>query len=533
MIQYIITALVSIIIAIVGNYIITQMFKEQYKGEKGQKGQVGQKGEKGQKGQDGEPGITGPQGQKGEKGQKGQDGEPGITGPQGQKGEKGEPGITGPQGPQGQKGETGITGPQGPQGQKGEKGQVGEMGPTGPQGQKGETGATGPMGAQGPQGITGPTGPTGSPTNYQIVIPESSLSSIISNYSQKGFKGDTNDYLYKSVYSPDLRRIVVLGFMRSTYVVSSDGENWTKYTNNNFSQYAWTVVCWSSEKRIFVALSNSTSSTINGIATSPDGINWTQYPYTDNITNTANTVMNYSKYGYIMPEDIIWCKERGVFYAVFTAMNSNIRYSIIGVSINGINWTYTELANINFGTKLIWAKERNVLLVHGQNATTGIGYSGMIESSIPTSIIVKPTIFNYGTGFLNNVIYNEYTRKYYGISGDSMFISEDGFTWSLLMRFVISDKIPSGLSLLWIPETGVMASVFRIRNVSPEKTAIGFSNDGINWTYGGNIKFTENSIQTDMININSIVWCPELRKFVISNYSNFDRLSRVVSTANI
>jgi len=128
----------------------------------------------------GETGPQGPTGPTGHRGDTGQRGETGPTGPRGDTGERGETGPTGLQGDTGERGETGPTGPRGDTGQRGDTGIQGPTGPTGPAGQNGvSSGLVLFMDAESQSGITLAGGATGTLKTTFVLLPQTTISSIL------------------------------------------------------------------------------------------------------------------------------------------------------------------------------------------------------------------------------------------------------------------------------------------------------------------------------------------------------------------
>jgi hypothetical protein len=157
---------------------------------------------------------------------------------------------------------------------------------------------------------------------------------------------------------------VATGSSLNIITTSPDGLNWTGRTlldpaSNPVNICAGRGVAYSPElDRFVMVFINVSSFTLPNrtIATSTDGINWTQLP----------TIFDRA---YI---DVVWAKELGLFVAISSSSNNTDQ---VAISNNGIDWQkYTIPSGLGEYQSICWSAELG-LLVAVRSGTTGIATS--------------------------------------------------------------------------------------------------------------------------------------------------------------
>lgn len=73
-------------------------------------------------------------------------------------------------------------------------------------------------------------------------------------------------------YAPSINRFVVVGSNGTVNTREGGSSTWTQRTISN---HVWTSVCWSTELSLFIAVAGNQDTNVGFVATSPDGITWT------------------------------------------------------------------------------------------------------------------------------------------------------------------------------------------------------------------------------------------------------------------
>lgn len=156
--------------------------------------------------------------------------------------------------------------------------------------------------------------------------------------------------VYKLVWAPELARLVAFPNQNAANIIrySDNGTSWTAGTSATMSG-GWPGGCWSSELRLFVAVSNTAST--QAVSTSSDGITWTQVGA---LTTPTTTWI-----------DVAWSGKLRLFAAVsLTAGTSSVM-----TSPNGTTWTaQTTPASIGW-SRIEWINGVNLFIA--MSATVG------------------------------------------------------------------------------------------------------------------------------------------------------------------
>lgn len=242
---------------------------------------------------------------------------------------------------------------------------------------------------------------------------------------------------------------------------------------NQFNNYYWPSICWSSDLGIFVTVSNGTASTAittNRVMTSKDGINW-----------YLQTAINENWI------DVIWIGKLKLFVAVST---SGINNQIM-TSPNGIDWTSRVTPTSNYSYKaLAWSDELNICVAVGQSNNTILISNDCINWSMtytnyPHSLIAvcwSPELSMFLA--LGSGQYSSYYRIY---------VSYDGITWNSI-PFIQSSYYY--YSICW-------SSYYNMFLISATGVGVMYSYDGYTWFYGSAPNYYK-----------TLLWIDEIKYFV-------------------
>jgi hypothetical protein len=128
-------------------------------------------------------------------------------------------------------------------------------------------------------------------------------------------------------------------------MTSVDGISWVGRNTSPVAERPWQSICWSSELKIFVAVSNSNLTISNKVMTSHNGIDWISSP--DPIADA--TPMSF----------VCWSSKLGLFFAC--AGSNTGQYGII-YSNNGINWFSTYKFDFNSYDSISYSPELNSVI---------------------------------------------------------------------------------------------------------------------------------------------------------------------------
>ena len=222
-------------------------------------------------------------------------------------------------------------------------------------------------------------------------------------------------------WSPTLGRYSAVGYNRVIY--SGDGISWSQGTIGGFD---WTDIVWSPELSIFCAVHREavTVPTTSGIATSTDGINWT------NRTVPAPTSLYNC---------ITWSPKLGLFCAAGILSGSN---NII-TSPDGITWTTQAQSDTMY--RIAWSEELEIFCAVAGNrssiSTDGINWTNYADGDVPATTTDIKWIKELGIFWA------------VGLSGGQHATSEDGIVWKPKSTGY------SQKSIDWSPELGILAIV--------------------------------------------------------------------------
>ena len=143
---------------------------------------------------------------------------------------------------------------------------------------------------------------------------------------------------------------------------SSGVQSVSTWTERTTPVNTWQGICWSPELKLFVAVADTTSG-INNVMTSPDGITWTSQ------TTPAGT-NNW--------KSVVWSKELGLFCAV--ASSGTGATGKIMTSPDGITWTYQLSDTSNVFRNIVWSAELGLFVMGGFGAT-GVDNVNRVQTS--------------------------------------------------------------------------------------------------------------------------------------------------------
>ena len=342
-------------------------------------------------------------------------------------------------------------------------------------------------------------------------------------YSSNGINW-TNSSIPLSVnsvaYSSSLGLLVgVSGNVGNTIVTSTNGINWTLRTVPISSSIIFNSIAWSSTSNMFFAISNSSSSTVNLIMISKDGINWiTRYNYASiyiglsslQFTNVVwasslNRFLFTSAAGYNSSAVMGYTNDSTLnanFYSK-TGVNSTIDIPTLnkkikksyGSTFNSLsNWySRTSSADISWNS-ICWSSNLGIFVsVGSSNSTNGV----------MTSLNGKD--WTEQTSAANNnwkyICWSPDLNLFVAVSstgtGNRVMTSTNGTTWT--SQTSASDN--NWTSVCW----SSLLTLFVAVSSSGTDDRVMISSDGINWT-------SQTSASDN--NWTSICWSPELALFV-------------------
>lgn len=281
--------------------------------------------------------------------------------------------------------------------------------------------------------------------------------------------------------SPELGIFVAVGDGSSggTFVAtSSDGITWTTQTPSIVATIIQSV-CWSPEKNLFVAV--ALTNNVNGIMTSPDGINWTT-----RVKPTANALL-----------DVCWSPERSLFCAV----GSNVIYT----STDGTTWVSRTPPSLKNWRSVCWSSETSQFCAV---ASTGGSTSTIATSTDGITWVGRTSIDTNGLG---SVIWSPergmFVAQSFNIGSNHIAVSYNGVDWSGVSIQGIDPSFSIDGPVVWCAELGIF--------IATSYSSIFISTDGINWNL-----YSSNSISTGFNNTwDTKIWSSDLNIFVFLSTS--------------
>ncbi len=286
----------------------------------------------------------------------------------------------------------------------------------------------------------------------------SSLNNLVNSYSSSASiesistwinRTSANNNNWSSIcYSFDKNLFVAVSNTGSgnRVMTSSDSITWTSRTSS--SDNNWTSICYSQELGLFVAVSNS--GTGNRVMTSSDAITWT--------SRTSAVDNNWTS--------VCWSTDLGLFVAVANSGTSNR----IMTSSNGTNWELRSNPIDNDWTSICWSSDLEMFVAV---ASSGTGDRVMTSSDSITWSSQTSAVDNNWTSICWSLELGLFVAVANTGTGDRVMTSPDGITWT--SRTSASDNNWS--SICWAPEINSFIAVA----TSGTGDRIMTSSNGINW----------------------------------------------------
>ena len=281
-----------------------------------------------------------------------------------------------------------------------------------------------------------------------------------------GISDETFSVIKSITYSEEKNLFVAVGYNTSEKgfaLISSDGFNW-QITSKDFVGYK---IIYVENKKLFVAVGKNNNEGI--IATSPDGINWTQQAI---IANNENYI----------PQDIIYIENLNLFVAIGNESNQSFV-----ITSNDLN-TWTLKTDEISGTlnSIAYSKNLNLFILVGVKSLKYL----IITSNDLESYTEQTNEFN---GTLNSITFSEEKNLFVAVGFNGKFItSSNGVDWLSTNFNYLATQVIYAKSL------GLF--VVLLRNGS-----IYYSLTGISWNYKSYISAG---------NFNSIIYSEKLDLFV-------------------
>jgi len=311
----------------------------------------------------------------------------------------------------------------------------------------------------------------------------------------------------------------------------SIGENWVNAVSGVVDNN-WFTVCWSSELRLFCALSNLNN---QHLMLSSNGLNWNVA--TDDILGTWRAVC--------------WAPKIGKFCAVAESGTSNVM-----LSSNGLTWSGITTGIANQWRGVCWSPELNIFCavsITGTNrsmissdGTTWINTTSGLPSNTWYAVCWSPelkifcavstTIAISSDGLtwisavsvptstdLRSVCWSSKLGLFCAVSilGTLAMVSSDGLYWTASINGVIANQ---WRGVCWAPELQLFCAVANSGTNNNERLMI--SRDGLYWQNVRNIRLS--------YNCNSICWAPELTRFcVVSSNGTANQRVIITDTSNV
>lgn len=285
-----------------------------------------------------------------------------------------------------------------------------------------------------------------------------------------------NNYYWPSIcYSSELKLFVAVSDGGSTIpttdrvITSKDGQNWIVRTaiNNN-----WEDIIWISKLRLFVAVSSNGIN--NQIMTSNDSINWTSQ-----ITPTENYAF----------ASLAWSDELNLCVAVNTTNNS------IMISNDCINWRLVYSSNNRPMNKICWSPELSLFVA---STTLVSSSSNIMVSTNGTNWSLSGSISNIS---ISSISWSSYLKMFIISTNEStskkINYSYDGYIW--YTGFCSINMVTT----IWIDELKLFLGYDDNGFMARSKT-------GINWI---NYQVDSSSLKSKP---GKITWSPELSTIIIT-----------------
>ena len=260
-------------------------------------------------------------------------------------------------------------------------------------------------------------------------------------------------------FSEDKKIFVAVG-NSGTILTSPDGVNWTSRTSG--INEGLNRICYAKGPGMFAAVGN------NGvILTSPDGINWTSR--TSGISSTLHGICYSEKHHlFVAVSSAILTSSDGITWTN-RGYASSIKYDVcysekldlfvtIGMSgvlltsSDGVTWTSGNTGVITQIDRLIYSEEKGLFV--------GVGNYGTVITSTDGLNWVSRTI---GTYELFSVAYSILTNYFVAVGDRGIYTSPDGFSWQKIST-VTSRGVSSSLVLGAFVAVGNSGAVYINRN---------------------------------------------------------------------
>jgi alpha-tubulin suppressor-like RCC1 family protein len=244
----------------------------------------------------------------------------------------------------------------------------------------------------------------------------------------------------------------------------------TWISRSSASDNNWTSICYSSDKNLFVAVSNS--GTNNRVMTSSDGIVWTSRTSVDN---------NWTSVCY------------SSFLSLFVAVSNSGTGNRVMTSLDGITWTSRTSASDNNWTSICSAEDVELLV-----AVSSTGTGNRVMTSIDGINWISGA--SVADNDWTSICYSSNLLLFVAVSStgidNRVMTSIDGLTWT--SRTTGSDN--NWTSVCYSPTLELFAAV---SNTGDNRIMI--SSDGIEWS---NVNSYVNN------NWTSICWANSLELFI-------------------
>ncbi len=347
----------------------------------------------------------------------------------------------------------------------------------------------------GPETISTPIQPFLVLDNFTDPIDLYNISSInkLNSYNNQASIDSVTTWINQTAASNNNWTSICYSFDKNLYVAvsnsgtnnrvmtSSDAITWTSRTsaaNNN-----WTSICYSQDLGLFVAVANS--GTGNRVMTSSDAITWT--------ARTSPADNNWSS--------ICWSTDLGLFVAVANSGTGNR----IMTSTNGQNWELRQSPINNDWNAICWSDELEIFVAVASSGTGDrvmTSYDGITWTSRTSAVDNNWTSISWSLELgLFAAVSNTGTDN-------RVMTSPDGITWT--SRTSASNN--NWVSICWASELNLFIAIAN----SGTNNRIMTSFDGIIWTSRAN------SIDNDWT---SICWSSGYNQAVaISNTGTTNRV---------
>lgn len=259
-------------------------------------------------------------------------------------------------------------------------------------------------------------------------------------------------------WSPKLGLFLLVGNSNS-FAYSSDGIKWTLTSNGIPAGYYWSGIAWSEELNLFLVVSHNS----NYIVTSSDGINWTSY--TDgSSSSTAMWVKELGKFYTISGSYCTYSSDGINWTKVFTTgdgggskcwspqlgifLSCMFNTSITSTSPDGIVWTSSAIT-YNGWSHPAWSPKLGVFVLTCY-------YSPYIVYSTNGTSWTNANVPSIITGALQGIMWVPEMEVFIspGFGAPYYLISKDGINWSCNLLPDIS-----GISsICWSPELGKLCT---------------------------------------------------------------------------